>query len=79
MSGMVSVSCGNPILAAALFLASRAVVSTLLWGLALVAGVLAMGVVLLLLRRKYHPQYATDGDDTGFSIDRLERLHREGG
>ena len=75
---MVSVFRGNPLLAAAWLLADRAVVNTLIWGVALVGGVVALGVVLLLLRRKYHPRYAVYEHDAGFSMDRLERLCREG-
>ena len=86
MVRMVSVLYGNTIAGevwcgctATMPLGYSTVVSTLLWGLALVAGVLALGFVLLVLRRKYHPQYATDKDAAGFSMDRLDRLHREGG
>ena len=85
MGRMVSVLFGKPVATggwfgpvAALALGYSPVVETLLLDLAVVAGVVVMGFVLLLLRRKYHPKYAADEDDTGFSMDRLERLRREG-
>lgn len=69
--------CADP--GAVLPLAYSPVVNTFIWGAVGVGIVLALGIALLLLRRKYHPRYAAQEGDTGFSIERLEGLRREGG
>jgi hypothetical protein len=51
----------------------------LLWGCVLIAVVLALGFVLVVLRKKYHPASGGEQDGRrGFSIEGLEALRREG-
>jgi len=51
----------------------------LIWGCVLVGVVLALGVFLLWLRRKYHPAYGRqDTERRSFSIEDLEVLRSQG-
>lgn len=60
-------------------LAAAPVGDILLWSAVLVALVLALGALLLFLRRRYHPTHGQGADaEAALSIDRLEALRRQG-
>jgi hypothetical protein len=55
-------------------------VEIIIWGGVVIVAVLALGFVLMWVRRKYHPAggAARPRDEAGFTVDDLERLHASG-
>jgi len=60
-------------------LAAGRLADVLIWGCVLIAVVLALGFVLVVLRRKYHPAGGGERQERpGFSVEGLEALRRQG-